>query len=128
MVLGLLHNFVGNMSKSARLRQLVMEETGGTVDGLKQLKRKTAAIVSQGRGTPEDRRKLTAIVNLHKKALRAQEEQDPASVVGQENIASNSQATHYYQCVTNTGKLSICAIITSDLTRTCQCLRLLAFF
>ena len=99
----MLHNFVGKQFRLAGIRQLVLQESGGTVDGLLQLKKETEAIISQGRCTLEDRQKLKAITKLYRKAVKAEEQgrTTSLSVVEQEDTTSNCRAVQYCQCVTN---------------------------
>ena len=97
-----MHYFVGKQSRSAAIRQLVLQESGGTVDGLLQLKKETHAIVSQGKCTPEDRQKLKAITKLYRKAVKAEVEgKASASGVKQEDSAStcNCPIAQYCPCI-----------------------------
>ena len=75
------------------MRQQVLQESGGTVDGLSRLKKETLAIVSEGSCTSEDRKKLKTINRLYRKAVKVEKEKKASvSVVEQEDTTSNCQA------------------------------------
>ena len=98
----MLHHFVGkSLSKSAAIRQQVLAETGGTVEGLLQLKKETQANMSRGKGSLDDHKKLKAVTKLYRKAVKADEEgKASASLVEQEDAAGNSCAAYkvpYFQ-------------------------------
>ena len=87
----MLHHCVGKpLSKSAAIREQVLAESGGTVEGLLQLKKETQANMSRGKCSLDDQRKLKAVNKLYRKAVKAEEEgKASASVVEQEDAASN---------------------------------------